>query len=163
MLSEKVKKLKKNLRSARFFFTFLRHPYAGGGPSRTPPLRCGGRALPHPPSCSNNAPRAEVASDFTNFIVLRLVLPPPFIIRRPHKGRCSEPRRAPKYSQGRPLRALGKVELVQRPIGHDHAISGRLVHMCMLAYACPQALWFAGLPVPLPRGTGLQDSRKQDV
>ena len=35
-------------------------------------------------------------------------------IRRPHKGRCSEPRRAPKY---------------------------------------------AGLPVPLPRAAGLQDSR----
>ena len=86
------------------------------------------------------------------------------IIRRPHKGRCSEPRRAPKCNQGRPLCALGKAGLVQKPIGHDHVISGRLgrMRMCMSAYACPQALWFAGLPVPVPRATALRGSRKQN-
>ena len=92
-------------------------------------------------------------------------------IRRPHKGRCSEPRRAPKCSQGRPLCALGKVKLVQRPIGHNHAISGRLGHMrmCTSAYACPKPpglrvcpFQFQGQLVYKVLGNKISSYKKQD-
>ena len=87
--------------------------------------------------------------------------------RRPHKGRCSEPRRAPKCNQGRPLRDVGPAGPVRSPVGHGHVINqacNMRMSTCAGLEAAVTSPWFAGLPVPVrvPRVAGLPDSRKQD-
>ena len=90
-----------------------------------------------------------------------------WLIRGPHKGRCSEPRRAPKCNQGRPLRDVGPAGPVRSPVGHGHVVNqacNTRMSTCAGLEAAVTSPWFAGLPVPVrvPRVAGLPDSRKQD-
>ena len=91
-------------------------------------------------------------------------------IRRPHKGRCSEPRRAPKCNQGRPLRDVGPAGPARSPVGHGHVINQACnvrMSTCMrrprgleAAVTSPR---FAGLPVRVPGVTGLPFTRFQET
>ena len=88
-------------------------------------------------------------------------------IRRPHKGRCSEPRRAPKCKQGRPLRAVGPAGPVRSPVGHGHVINqacNMRMSTCAGLEAAVTSPRFAGLPVlvRVSRVNGLPDSRRRD-
>ena len=87
----------------------------------------------------------------------------PIGIRRPHKGRCSEPRRAPKCKQGRPLRDVGPAGPVRSPVGHGHVINqacNMRMSTCAGLEAAVTSPRFAGLPVlvRVPRVAGLPDS-----
>ena len=90
------------------------------------------------------------------------------LIRRPHKGRCSEPRRAPKCNQGRPLRDVGPAGPARSPVGHGHVINqacNMRMSTCAGLEAAVTSPRFTGLPVlvRVSRVNGLPDSRRRDL